>query len=138
MAYCHLLSVKQFVTKWCGSVAAGMNWRQPAIRFDGPPNAALALWVVAVAFFGVGDLVTTLIGYSITGVTEASPLVKLLLEQHALLALSGLKVAVFVGFLAVWKYIPRPHSIGVPLGLAVLGVVVTVWNTGIILTAVLA
>jgi hypothetical protein len=114
-----------------------MNWRQPA-RLAGPSNTAVALWAVAVAFFGVGDLVTTLVGYSITGVTELSPVVRLLLERHAMLALTGLKVAVFVGFLTVWKYVSRPYSIGVPLGLAVLGVAVTAWNTGIILTALLA
>jgi hypothetical protein len=114
-----------------------MNWRQPA-RLAGPSNTAVALWAVAVAFFGVGDLVTTLVGYSITGVTELSPVVKVLLEQHALLVLTGLKAAAFVGFFAIWKYVSWPYSIGVPLGLALLGVAVTAWNTGIILTALLA
>ncbi|EMA00727.1 hypothetical protein SAMN05443574_101149 [Haloarcula vallismortis] len=114
-----------------------MNWRQPA-RLAGPSNTAVALWAVAVAFFGVGDLVTTLVGYSITGVTELSPVVKLLLEQRAMLVLTGLKAAVFVGFFAIWKWISWPYSIGIPLGLALLGVAVTAWNTGIILTAVLA
>jgi hypothetical protein len=114
-----------------------MNWRQRSTRFTGPSNTAVALWVVAVAFFGVGDLVTTFIGYSITGVTELSPVVKLLLEQHAFLALTGLKAAVFVGFFAIWKHVSWPYSIGVPLGLALLGVAVTAWNTGIILTAVI-
>ncbi|GGM33984.1 hypothetical protein GCM10009006_14330 [Haloarcula argentinensis] len=120
---------------WNGS--GGMNWRQPA-QIAGPSNTAVALWAVAVAFFGVGDLVTTLVGYSITGVTELSPVVKLLLERHALLVLTGLKAVVFVGFFAIWKYVSWPYSIGVPLGLALLGVAVTAWNTGIILTAVLA
>jgi hypothetical protein len=115
-----------------------MNWRQPSTRFTGPSNAAVALWIVAVAFFGVGDLVTTFVGYSIAGVTELSPVVKLLLKQHALLALTGLKAAVFVGFFAIWKHVSWPYSVGVPLGLALLGVAVTVWNTGIILVAVLA
>ncbi|MDS0221819.1 hypothetical protein NDI54_10720 [Haloarcula sp. S1AR25-5A] len=113
-----------------------MNWRQSSTRFTGPSNAAVALWAVAVVFFGVGDLVTTFVGYSITGVTELSPVVKLLLEQHAFVALTGLKAAVFVGFFAIWKYVSWPYSIGVPLGLAILGVAVTVWNTGVIFVAV--
>lgn len=130
--------MKQLLTKWYAPIAAGMNWRQPSSRLDGLPDLAPALWLVAIAFFGVGDLVTTLVGYNITGVTELSPVIKLLLEQHALSLLTGLKVAVFVGFFLVWKRLDKPHSIGVPLGLAVLGVAVTLWNTGIILTAVLA
>jgi hypothetical protein len=52
------------------------------------------------------------------------------------LALTGLKAVVFVGFFAVWKYVSWPYSVGVPLGLALLGVAVTIWNTGIILVAV--
>ncbi|WP_336337566.1 hypothetical protein [Haloarcula brevis] len=112
-----------------------MNWRQPARR-PAQSNAVVALWAVAVAFFGVGDLVTTVVGYSVTGVTELSPVVKLLLERHALLALTGLKVVAFLGFFAVWKYVSWPYSAGVPLGLALLGVAVTIWNTGVILVAV--
>ena len=112
-----------------------MNWRLPA-RLPGQSNTVVALWAVAVAFFGVGDLVTTLVGYSVTGVTELSPVIKILLERHALLALTGLKAVVFVGFFAVWKYVSWPYSVGVPLGLALLGVAVTIWNTGIILVAV--
>ncbi len=89
------------------------------------------------AVFGVGDLVTTLIGYSITGVTDL---------PRGQTTAGGARGAgadrpertVFVGFFAVWKYVSRPYSIGVPLGLALLGVAVTAWNTGIILTAVLA
>ncbi len=114
-----------------------MTWRHPA-RLAGPSNTTVALWAVAVVFFGVGDLVTTLVGYSITGVTELSPVVKLLLEEHAMLVLTCLKATVFVGFFAISKYVSRPYSIGVPLGLALLGVAVTAWNTGIILTALLA
>ncbi len=102
-----------------------MNWRHPA-RLPAV-DTAVALWAVAVAF-GVGDLVTTPGQHD--GVST-QPRGQTTLEEHAVLVLTGLKATVFVGFFAVWKYVSRPYSIGVPLGLALLGVAVTAWNTGL-------
>lgn len=102
-----------------------------------PPNTVVSLWLIAIAFFGVGDLVTTVIGYSITGVTELSPVISVLLNQHALLTLTTLKTVVIGAFFAIWKYASLPYAVGIPLGLSILGVVVTLWNTSVILLALL-
>jgi len=113
-----------------------MNWRGSPERVALPSGVDAHLWLVAVAFFGVGDLVTTTIGYSVAGVVELSPVVALLLEQRALVGLTILKTAVIAAFFAIWKYASWPYSLGIPLGLSILGVAVTLWNTGIILVAV--
>lgn len=113
-----------------------MNWRGPPGRVALPSGVDAHLWLVAIAFFGVGDLVTTTIGYSIVGVTELSPVVTVLLEQRALVSLTVLKTAVIAAFFAIWKYAAWPYSVGIPLGLSILGVAVTVWNAGVILVAV--
>lgn len=93
------------------------------------------LWLVAVLFFGIGDAASTSIGLGIPGISEGNPVVKPLVRRHGLVAIVGLKLVVFGGSYALWKLIPRPYCLGVPLGLSVMGVSVTVWNLGVLVTA---
>lgn len=90
------------------------------------------LWLLAVGFFGVGDLVTTAVGLRLSGVIEAGPLVGPLIGRYGVGSLFVVKTLALVGSYGVWRLVPAPHRIGVPLGLAVLGVVVTGWNTAIV------
>lgn len=94
-------------------------------------------WIVAVLFFGIGDLATTGIGLGFDGITEVGPLAAPLIAQYGFAALVVLKLAVFTGCYVCWRYMPRPQSVGIPLGLALLGVWVTGWNIQIVLFAVL-
>jgi hypothetical protein len=92
------------------------------------------LWVLAVVFFGVGDLVTTMLGLTIGSSAEANPFVAMLVDQYGVLVLLPLKMAMLGGCYVGWKQLPLPYPIVVPLVLALLGIVVTIWNTGILLT----
>jgi len=95
------------------------------------------LWLLAIAFFGVGDLVTTTIGLRVSGVVDAGPIVGPLIDQYGMGSLLALKFLTIAASYGVWQVVPSPQRVGVPLGLAVLGIVVTGWNTVIVSTALL-
>lgn len=86
------------------------------------------LWGVTLLFFCVGDVVTTGIGLSMDGIVEAGPVVAPVLREYGLVAMLGLKAATVGLFYGLARLLPEPHSLGVPLGLALLGVFVTGWN----------
>jgi len=89
------------------------------------------LWAISVTFFGVGDLVTTLVGLRLNGVGEVGPVAGLVAGEGPL-AFGGLKLVVFLLCGLLWKLAPNQYAVGVPLGLATLGVLVTVWNMAVI------
>lgn len=95
------------------------------------------LWVTAILFFGIGDLVTTSIGIQASHVAETGTLQEPLLQQFGLVSVPGLKLAVFAGFFGCWRFIPSPHNLGVPLALTTVGALVTVWNAVVIVGPVL-
>lgn len=86
------------------------------------------LWVFALAFYGAGDLVTTLVGLHVGRATETGVVASALVEGYGVAALVPLKAGSFLLFYLLWRAVPRPHAVGVPLGLAALGVVLTAWN----------
>jgi len=96
-----------------------------------PPGG---LWLLAIVFFGVGDLVTTILGLTVGSSTEANPIVAMFVERYGVAVLPLLKV-VFLGCCYVgWKRLPIPYPIVIPAVLAVLGIVVTLWNASVLLT----
>ena len=105
---------------------------------DTPDPLHGRLWLLAVFLFGVGDLVTTSVGLASSGVSEIGPIAGPLIEQYGPGAMVALKIGAFAGFYAIWRLVPRPHSLGVPLGLAFLGGVVTLWNLLVITLATVA
>ena len=92
-------------------------------------------WAVTVVFFVVGDLLTTGVGLLGGGVAEVGPVVGPILDQYGLLAMFPLKLLAVGACYAIWRVTPAPYAIGVPLGLAMFGVLVTSWNTGVLLVA---
>jgi len=111
--------------------AGGLVPESPAV------DREQCLWVTAILFFGIGDLVTTSVGIRASHVAETGTLQEPLLQQFGLVSVPGLKLAVFAGFFACWRLIPSPHNIGVPLALTTVGALVTVWNVVVILGPVL-
>ena len=95
------------------------------------------LWLLTLLFFCVGDLTTTQVGISLPNVVEAGPVVGPVLREYGLAAMLGLKGATVALCYGLYRAVPEPQSIGVPLGMAVLGVVVTGWNLVVILSGVL-
>lgn len=107
---------------------------------DGSPvdileSVTLELWIIAIIFFGIGDMLTTNVGLMTGWAAEVSPIGGILIEEFGLSALFPLKLAVFVICFVLWRLTPRPQAVGVPLGLATLGVLVTTWNTFVLVAA---
>ncbi|RLM90795.1 hypothetical protein D3D02_03260 [Halobellus sp. Atlit-38R] len=94
-------------------------------------------WQGAIVFFLLGDSLTTFVGYQMHTVVEASPVAAWFISTYGILLLVPVKVAVVCGFYGLYRVTPRPHDIGVPLGLCALGFVVTVWNSAVIVAALL-
>lgn len=90
------------------------------------------IWAIAIVFYGIGDLVTTLVGLPLEPTAEVGPLAASLYEQYGPGSMVVLKAGVFVGAYLLWRLVPSPQRIGVPLGLSALGVLVTIWNSSII------
>jgi len=95
----------------------------------------LHLWMLAVLFFGIGDVILTSIGLSLTGVVEAGPLAGPMLREFGFGTMYLLKGGLFGFTLLMWRLTPDPEAVGIPLGLSVLGILVCIWNTLIILYA---
>lgn len=98
---------------------------------------SVELWVVTVLFFVGGDLVTTAVGLMRGGVAEVGPLVAPLIMEYGLLVMFPMKLLAVGVCFVLWRLTPKPHAVGVPLGLAVFGVLVTGWNVGVILASLL-
>ncbi|SEH40163.1 MULTISPECIES: hypothetical protein [Halopenitus] len=94
-------------------------------------------WGGALAFFGAGDVLTTLIGLYLPTVVEASPVGVRIVRSLGLWSIAPIKVLLIAYFFALWVCVPRPHNTGIPLGLCTLGVLVTIWNLWIIAIGVL-
>lgn len=108
----------------------------PADAVDRVRFFELRLWLLAVALFGVGDVVTTTVGLGLAGVREIGPLTAILLDQYGLWSMLVTKSLVLGGFYLLWRHSPREYRVGVPLGLALLGAVVVGWNSIVGLAAI--
>jgi hypothetical protein len=94
-------------------------------------------WYGAIVFFVGGDILTTFAGLRLQTIVEASPVAAWMINGYGLGFIFPLKLGVTGGFYALYRLVPHPHRIGVPLGLCGLGFVVTVWNGAVIAAAVL-
>ena len=86
------------------------------------------VWIAAIVLYGVGDTVTTFWGLSTAGVAEAGPVAGPLIDAYGRYALLAIKAVVFPSFYILWRVLRTPGRVAVPLSLAVVGGVVTVWN----------
>lgn len=96
------------------------------------------LWGCAVLFFGVGDLVTTGVGLQFDQLIEVGPLTAPIIKQYGLSAMVSLKALAFACCAGLWWYTPRPYNVGVALGLAVFGIIVTAWNLALLALLIFA
>lgn len=112
-----------------------MSRTEPSETIGGFQSQSL-LWLIAIVFFGIGDTVTTGIGLSMDAVHEAGPLTSVFLAQYGLVSMVAVKIAVLGSFYILWRLTPRHYRVGVPLGLAILGVVVVWWNLLVNLLAI--
>lgn len=94
------------------------------------------LWLLAILLYVCGDVLTTALGMWYTPLQEASPLPRYLLAEFGVGAVAGLKMGVFGLFAVLWRVLPQPVSAGVPLGLALVGYAITLWNATMIVLVV--
>lgn len=114
----------------------------PASEFEAAGfdvDAFQTTWLLALAAYGVGDVVTTiaLVWFSPLH-AEANPLLALAIERFGALGLVGLKLLAFYVALgaSVWVGLDDEDPLsfyGPPLVLFGVGVVVTCYNLGLLL-----
>jgi len=92
------------------------------------------LWLLTVAFFVGGDVVTTVLGIASGQVAEAGPLVAVVVRSYGIYGMVGLKLGVLGLSYAAWRLLSDPERIGIPLGLAAVGVLVTGWNSVVLVS----
>lgn len=95
------------------------------------PTRALQ-WGAAIALFGVGDLATTIHGLSQAGVVEHNPVGVLAIGLGGYAGLVVVKAAVMAATAAVATLFPEPERQLIPIGLALIGGLITVWNAGVV------
>jgi len=97
-----------------------------------------ALWTLLVAFWGVGDTVTTYLAVTRYGGVERNPVPRRIFDRfgvRAMLPMKAVGVAlIYVSWSALREY--AVLSLVALAGVAALGVAVTAWNTYQILSAV--
>lgn len=93
------------------------------------------LWLIAVCFFGVGDLVTTGVGLSFGRVVEVGPVAIPVVGRYGMAGMIVLKASVLGAFYGFWRHWPTTERVGIPLGLATTGVLVTAWNLLVLVVA---
>lgn len=97
------------------------------------PGEFVALWGLATLTYGVGDTMTTILGIELANLTEANPLVDVVLASWGLGGLVALKIAVFGILLGISLYHShagdRYHYFWPPVVLILVGTALTVWNS---------
>jgi len=95
-------------------------------------------WAILFAGFIVGDTVTTMIGLRTEGVAEGHPLFGSLFSKLPpigdLALILGVKVVFTFGLYKFTHTVPQHMQTAAVAGVALVGVVVTSWNTYILLS----
>lgn len=102
---------------------------------DRVDDAALETWTLAGLTFGLLDVATTFVGLTLSGVHEAGPIAKEVLGVGGYTGLLLFKLLFFAVAIGIFLLVPAPYSIGIPLGLSLLGIVVVANNVNVIGTA---
>lgn len=102
-------------------------------------DSLFLVWLVAVATYGVGDVVTTIaIVWFLPLYTEANPVIQFAVEIFGGGGFLALKLLVFYAVLGIslWAGVPERDRLmfyGPPLVLAIVGLVVTAHNLSLML-----
>lgn len=91
------------------------------------------LWGLAVGLYGAGDLLTTAVGLWSGRAVEAGPVAAGLVDLYGPGVVLPLKLGSLLAFYLLWRVVPTPHAVGVPVGLALAGALLTIWNALVLL-----
>jgi hypothetical protein len=100
------------------------------------PDITLSFWGGALVFFGILDVLITMMAVGSGIAAELNPLVDAMIRRFSVLVLPVLKTASIGIFYFLYRTVPSPYNIGVPLGLTVLGVAVVTWNVIVVVQAI--
>lgn len=89
---------------------------------------AAVIWGLALLLFGIGDVLTTVVGIGVFGASESAPLAAAAIGGFGLASLVVYKVAFIAVAGGVYYVCPRPYRQGIPIGLVLVGVAVVAWN----------
>ena len=92
-------------------------------------------WILALVTFVGGDVLTTLIGLRVPGVIESHPVGLYLLELGGAAAMAVAKISVLSISYLLYRSVPARWRVGVPIGLSVVGLLVTANNLTVIATS---
>lgn len=92
------------------------------------------LWIAVLFGYGLGDLLTTLVGLSTGRGAEAGPVAAGLVAEFGLPVLVVLKLTSLGTFYLAWRLLGWPARVAIPMGVAATGVFVTAWNVVVLLT----
>jgi len=110
--------------------------RRPTL---GSPGAhRWTLWALGLLLFGVGDTVTTVVGLQSVHIVELGPLVGPVLGRFGLPGILSLKAAALGACYVLYRIVPEPHDLGVPIGITLVGSVVSTWNLSVLGRALVA
>lgn len=90
------------------------------------------LWLAALVTFGAGDVITTGYGLQLQGVEEEQPASEAVLDATGTEGMVAVKAAVFLAAYLAYHNVPSEYRAGIPLGLALLGVLVVTNNSAVI------
>ena len=86
------------------------------------------LWAMALLTFGLGDLLTTAAFLIAELNHEGNPLAVAAIDHFGLWILVPWKLAIFAVFVGLYRLAPESTRVGVPLGLALFGSLLSAWN----------
>jgi len=98
-------------------------------------NLHKRLWAGAILTFGIGDIVTTFIGVQYTQAYEAHPITHIAFQMYGLQVMLLGKFIVFAVAFIFWVKMRRELSWLLPLCLCIFGIIITSWNTYVILVS---
>lgn len=117
-----------------GGASIESSTKQTASTYRTGGITFYTLWAFAIATYGVGDFVSTLVALVfVPGLFEGNPIVLAVLQRYGIAGFVGIKVVVFAG--ALWMGIRGAHEgdwfeyYAPPVVIGIVGTALTVWNT---------
>jgi len=101
------------------------SWEQAILSLD---NATAFFWALALICYVGIDIVTTFYALSKPHFHEMNPVAVALITQYGGLGVFAGKAIVTLTVYLLWRAIPRPVAVSLPLGLATVGLYATVNN----------
>jgi hypothetical protein len=112
------------------TIAQTLELEEPALRVL--QKIEWWVWAAAVALWGMADWVTTAVSMLYRFGGESNPIPAAVIEAYGHAGHLGFKLLVFAGLYLVWRTLPRPYRVAVPLGVAAAGTKLTVGNIQVI------